>query len=93
MRWRPSLLYSAVLVLIASAVAVLSALQYGRRWLAIVAVVGMAVAAVLFVLSVILPVRRFDWERIRAEQRLWESGPLGRAWLRVRQRLSDLWKM
>lgn len=93
MRWRPSLLYLAVLVLIASAIAVLAALEYGVRWLAIVAVVGMAIAAVLFILSVVLPVRHVDWNRIRAEQRLWESGPLGRAWLRVRQRLSDLWKM
>jgi hypothetical protein len=29
-----------------------------------------------------------DWRRIQAEQRLWESGPLGREWLRVRQRLA-----
>jgi len=28
---------------------------------------------------------RVDWKRIDAEQRLWESGPIGRAWLRIRQ--------
>ncbi len=26
-----------------------------------------------------------DWERVDAEQRLWESGPLGRIWLKIRQ--------
>lgn len=31
--------------------------------------------------------RRVDWRRIEVEQRLWESGPLGRAWLNVRRRL------
>lgn len=31
--------------------------------------------------------RRVDWDRIMTEQRLWESGPLGRAWLRARQRI------
>ena len=31
--------------------------------------------------------RRVDFERIAIEQRLWESGPLGRLWLRIRQTL------
>ena len=30
-----------------------------------------------------------DWDRIEAEQRLWESGPLGKAWLRLRTRVLD----
>jgi hypothetical protein len=30
---------------------------------------------------------RPDWSRIQAEQRLWESGPLGRLWLRIRRAL------
>ena len=25
------------------------------------------------------------WQRVDAEQRLWESGPLGRRWLRLRK--------
>lgn len=29
--------------------------------------------------------RRVDWDRIDAEQKLWESGPLGRRWLRIRK--------
>ncbi|MFG1691581.1 hypothetical protein ACGF5M_05465 [Gemmatimonadota bacterium] len=31
--------------------------------------------------------RGVDFDRIAAEQRLWESGPLGRLWLRVRRAL------
>ncbi len=30
-----------------------------------------------------------DWDRITAEQKLWESGPLGKAWLRARRRLVE----
>jgi hypothetical protein len=30
-----------------------------------------------------------DWRRILAEQRLWESGKLGRLWLRRRRRIAD----
>ena len=29
------------------------------------------------------------WDRILAEQRLWESGPLGRRWLAHRRKVSD----
>jgi hypothetical protein len=29
---------------------------------------------------------RIDFDRIMDEQRLWESGPLGRLWLRIRRR-------
>ena len=35
--------------------------------------------------------RRPDRRRIEAEQRLWRSGPLGRAWLDMRRRLLDRW--
>ena len=30
---------------------------------------------------------RVDFDRVAAEQRLWESGPLGRTWLRIRKGL------
>lgn len=81
------------LVFIASAGGVLLALEAGSKALAAAAASGMAIAAVLFLLAAFLPDRRVDWERIRAEQRLWESGPLGRSWLRVRQRLGRTWKI
>lgn len=93
MKWRPWILYLALLVFVLSALGVIAALEHGSRTLALAAMVGMGVAAVLFVASVFYRPRRVDWERIAAEQRLWESGPLGRSWLRVRQRLSNLWKL
>lgn len=33
--------------------------------------------------------RVVKWNRIVAEQRLWESGPLGRHWLARRRKVSD----
>jgi hypothetical protein len=53
----------------------------------------MVIAAGLYLASAFVSTRRVDWNRIEAEQRLWESGPLGRKWLRVRQRLSQIWKL
>jgi hypothetical protein len=67
-------------------------LQIGSPALAVVAIVAMVISMILFVLSIWRPRRRVDWDRIDAEQRLWESGPLGRSWLRTRRRLYDLWK-
>lgn len=92
MRWRPRILYLALVIFILSSLAVLYALEQGIKWPAYLAIGGMFVAAVLFILSLI-PSRRVDWDRIHTEQRLWESGPLGRSWLRIRQRLSKLWKL
>ncbi len=87
MRRRSSFLYAATAVLVVSSSALLYALRHGWRWLAIGGFIGMAVAAALFLLSLFSPRRKVDWERVRAEQRLWESGPIGRAWLRIRQKL------
>jgi hypothetical protein len=92
-RWQPWILYLGLLVFLLSALAVLRALEEGSLTLAWAGAGGMAVAGVLFVASMFIRPRRVDWNRIRAEQRLWESGPLGRSWLRVRRRLSRLWKL
>lgn len=78
-------------LLIASAIVALAAVEIDSHVLAIVAMVGMGVAAVFFLLSLRRP-RRVDWNRIRTEQRLWESGPLGRTWLKIRQRMHDRMK-
>jgi hypothetical protein len=83
----------AVLVFLASALAILASLEYGRPILAWIGGAGMIVSAVLYLAAAFLPNRRVDWDRIRSEQRLWESGPLGRTWLRMRKRLSRLWKL
>lgn len=87
------LLVLATLVFVLSAASVLYGLAHGSVLPMWFAAGGMAVSAVLFLLAIFLPRRRVDWDRIHAEQRLWESGPLGRTWLRIRQRLSDLWKI
>ncbi|MEX2571506.1 MAG: hypothetical protein WD737_09365 [Gemmatimonadota bacterium] len=93
MRWSPVLLYVALAVFLGSAAAILLSLESGSRALALVGAFGNVIAGVLFVLSVWLPRRKVDWERIKAEQRLWESGPLGRRWLRVRRNLYNRWKL
>ena len=93
MRWSLPLLLAALLVFLLSAGATLLALEMGSRALMVGAALGMLASMALFLLSIWRPRRRVDWERIEAEQRLWESGPLGRSWLRVRQRLSNLWKL
>ncbi len=86
-------MYIALAIFIGSALAILVSLESGSRGLAMLGGVGNLVACVLFVLSIWMPRRKVDWERIEAEQRLWESGPLGRRWLRVRKRLDRRWKL
>ena len=81
----------AVGLLIASALVALVSVELDSRALAIVAMVGMGLAAIAFLLSLWKP-RRVDWDRIHTEQRLWESGPLGRRWLKIRQRMHDRMK-
>lgn len=93
MRWRPIYLYLAFLVFLGSSVAILVSLENGSRPFAWMGGFGNMIACILFVLSVWSPRRKVDWERIEAEQRLWESGPLGRRWLRVRKRLYRRWKL
>jgi hypothetical protein len=92
-RWNLALLYTAITLFLVATVGTVRALEIGSRWLAIAAAVGMLLSAVAFVLSIWLPRRRVDWEKIQTEQRLWESGPLGRRWLKVRRRLDNLWKL
>jgi hypothetical protein len=91
--WHPGLFYIAVCVLLISSAGVLYALESNTVWVAMLSAVGMLVAGILFLLSIFLPLRKkVDWERVQAEQRLWESGPLGKAWLKTRKRLYRLWK-
>lgn len=93
MRWSLPLLLGAVAAFLFGAGLTLVALERNSQPIAIVAIIAMAVSMALFILSIWRPRRKVDWRRIEAEQRLWESGPLGRSWLRVRRRLYDLWKI
>jgi hypothetical protein len=93
MRWSPFFLYIALIVFLASAAAILASLENGSQTLAMAGGFGNMIAGILFVLSVWVPRRKVDWRRIRVEQRLWESGPLGRRWLRMRRRIYKRWKL
>jgi hypothetical protein len=87
-------MYVAVVVFLGSAVAILLSLEQQSQLLALIGAFGNIIAGVLFVLSLWFPRRKVDWERIEVEQRLWESGPLGRSWLRLRRRLyNHRWKL
>jgi len=96
MRWTPGFLYAALVVFLASAIAIMMSLENNNQTLAMVGGFGNVVAGVLFVLSIWRPRKKIDWDRIEAEQRLWESGPLGRRWLKARRRLYNRynrWKL
>jgi hypothetical protein len=88
-----ALLYLAMGLFMASTICILIAVERGERIWTVSGAVGNVVADILLLLSLWMPRRNVDWDRVAAEQRLWESGPLGRKWLRVRQRLSNRWKL
>lgn len=82
------LLLGAVVLVLDGALALI--VIRGSRLEALPVVVGGALLGLGASLAGLRLARKgVDWERIRCEQRLWESGPLGRAWLRERQRLLD----
>lgn len=93
MRWSLPLLLAALAAFFVGGALTLVALEQASRVLAAVAIAAMVLSMVLFVLSIWRPRRKVDWDRIEVEQRLWESGPMGRSWLRIRRRLYDLWKI
>lgn len=93
MRWSLPLLLAALAAFFVGAALTLLALEQASRLIAAIAILAMTLSMVLFLLSIWRPRRKVDWDRIEVEQRLWESGPMGRSWLRIRRRLYDLWKI
>lgn len=93
MHRRTIFLILAVMLFLASMAAVMISLERGSRTIAVVGAIGNLIAGFLFVLSMLNPRGKVDWGRIEVEQRLWESGPLGRRWLRVRRRIYERWKL
>jgi len=93
MRNRLGILFLAFTLFLVSIALVVVSLERGSKPLAVAAAIGNLVAALLFAYSMIAARRGIDWKRIQAEQRLWESGPLGRKWLRVRRRIYDRWRL
>lgn len=92
-RWSLPLLLAALVAFFVGGALSLIALEQASRVIAAIAILTMLLSMVLFLLSIWGPRRKVDWDRIEVEQRLWESGPIGRSWLRVRRRLYDLWKI
>lgn len=93
MRWSLPLLLAAIAAFMLGAALTLLSLERGSQLLATFAIIAMLASMGLFLYSIWGRRSRVDWDRIEAEQRLWESGPLGRSWLRIRRRLYDLWKI
>jgi hypothetical protein len=79
------LLIGGALLFVAGAVVVRAGMVQGSGPLMMAGVAGLAGAVLSLGVGAWRLRRRVDWRRVEAEQRLWESGPLGRAWLRIRQ--------
>lgn len=73
---------------VAGAVIVLLAIMRATDSLVAIGVAGMLGALVCLGIGGWRVHTRVDWRRVEAEQRLWESGPLGRTWLKIRRVLS-----
>lgn len=72
---------------VGGAVLVLWSTASGSRPLLGLGLAGLGAAVVCLLVGAWHRLTRVDWDRIAAEQRLWRSGPLGRAWLKVRKSL------
>lgn len=87
MRGTDWLFIGGVVLFVAGAAVILMSTTQGRGSLVAVGLVGIAGSVLCFGIGAWRTHRRVDWRRVEAEQRLWESGVLGRAWLRIRQAL------
>ena len=67
--------------------AILLALAGGPDSMFAIGVSALFVALLCLALAAWSIWRDVQWDRIEAEQALWESGPLGRAWLKLRKLL------
>ena len=81
------LLVSGAVLFVAGAATVLVALEQTSDSLVSLGVVGIVAGVVCLGIGGWRIHSRVDWRRIEAEQQLWESGPLGRTWLRIRRAL------
>jgi hypothetical protein len=88
MRGTDWILLGGLALFVASAALILTATAGGPGRLLWIGIPGITGAALMFGLAALRMHTQVDWERVEAEQRLWESGALGRAWLRVRKRLA-----
>ncbi|MGK7311535.1 MAG: hypothetical protein ACN0LA_04790 [Candidatus Longimicrobiales bacterium M2_2A_002] len=87
MRETDWLLVSGAVLFAAGAAIMLVALTRSGENLVAIGLVGLVGAVVCLAIGSWRMHAQVDWERIESEQRLWESGPLGRTWLRIRKAL------
>lgn len=85
MRYIDSFLPAGTLVFTAGALAILRAATAGPSWLLWPGLGALLLALVAFCIAAWRAHTRLDWRRIEVEQRLWESGPVGRLWLKFRK--------
>jgi hypothetical protein len=82
------LLVGGAVLFVAGAAIVLVAVGRASDTLVVLGLSGLVGAVVCLGIAAARMRARVDWDRIDAEQRLWESGPLGRAWLKIRKALA-----
>lgn len=88
MRGTDWLFVSGAVLFVAGTAVILPSLGRGNDALVPLGLVGILGSVLCFGIGAWRIHRRVDWQRVEVEQRLWESGALGRAWLRIRQALS-----
>jgi hypothetical protein len=81
------LFISGTVLFVAGAAVVVRSLGHPAGGLLLAGLGGIVASVLCFGIAAWRIHTRVDWERVEAEQRLWESGALGRAWLRIRQAL------
>lgn len=80
-------LLAGLALFLAGAALIMASVSGGPRWLMWAGLAGIVAAVLVLGLTAWRLTTRPDWDRITAEQRLWESGALGRAWLKLRKTL------
>lgn len=81
------LFISGTVLFVVGAAVIVRSLAHPAGGLLLAGLAGIVASVLCFGIGAWRIHTRVDWERVEAEQRLWESGMLGRAWLRIRQAL------
>ncbi len=87
MRRTDWLFTSGTVLFVAGAAIIMQSLGERAAAPLLVGLAGIVASVLCFALGAWAMHKRVDWRRVQAEQRLWESGILGRAWSRIRRTL------
>ncbi|MGD8279250.1 MAG: hypothetical protein PVH00_14530 [Gemmatimonadota bacterium] len=88
LRGNDRLMLAGVVFFGIGATLLLTSIRAGSNAGFVAGLASIVVAVALFAIAAFRIWTRVDWQRVDAEQRLWQSGPLGRRWLRLRKLLS-----